>query len=158
MTAPIRAKLKTIIAIKARSRRREDQADRPPLGSKVPEGGIDPLPRLDQSLLCSAVSKYLGHFPKGLIEFHILIDALDCPALGHPATVRAAAGMVALTTANDVFLDAIQGGPKIFASVAIINRSPESLAGVDLDILSSTEYSFAPSPAQRRANDITPCL
>jgi hypothetical protein len=47
-------------------------------------------------LLCSAVSKYLGHFPEGLVEFHILIDALDCPALGHPATVRATAGTVAL--------------------------------------------------------------
>jgi hypothetical protein len=40
----------------------------------------------------------------------------------------------------------------------IMNRSPESLAGVDLDILSSTEYSFAPSAAQRPANDITPYL
>jgi hypothetical protein len=50
-------------------------------------------------LLCCAVSKYLGHFPEGLVEFHILIDALDCPALGHPATVRATAGTVALTTA-----------------------------------------------------------
>jgi hypothetical protein len=59
-------------------------------------------------LLCSAVSKYLGHFPEGLVEFHILIDALDCPALGHPATVRATAGTVALTTANDVFLDTVQ--------------------------------------------------
>ena len=56
-------------------------------------------------LSCSAVSKYLGHFPKGLVEFHILIDALDCPALGHSVTVRAATGTVALTTANDVFLD-----------------------------------------------------
>ena len=43
-------------------------------------------------LLCSAVSKYLGHFPEGPVEFHILMDALDCPALGHPATVEAAAG------------------------------------------------------------------
>jgi hypothetical protein len=51
-------------------------------------GGFDPLPRLDESLLCSAVSKYLGHFPEGLIEFHILIDALDCPALGHPARAK----------------------------------------------------------------------
>jgi len=64
-----------------------------------------------------------------------------------------------LTTANDVFLDTVQRDKKIFGSVAIImNRSPESLAGVDLDILSSTEYSFAPSPAQHRANDITPYL
>ena len=23
-------------------------------------------------------------FPEGLVEFHILIDALDCPAFGHP--------------------------------------------------------------------------
>jgi hypothetical protein len=65
------------------------------------------------------VSKYLGHFPEGLVEFHILIDALDCPALGHPATVRAAAGTVALTPANDVFLDTVQSGPKIFGSVSI---------------------------------------
>src|SRR3981081_3072944 len=70
-------------------------------------------------LLCSAVSKYLGHFPQGLVEFHVLIDALDCPALGHLATVRPAAGTVALTTANDVFLDAVQRDKKIFGSVSI---------------------------------------
>src|SRR6202011_5399763 len=70
-------------------------------------------------LLCSAVSKYLGHFPEGLVKFHILINALDCPALGHPATVRATPGTVALTTANDVFLDTVQRGPKIFGSVSI---------------------------------------
>src|ERR1700733_8057537 len=76
-------------------------------------------------LLCSAVSKYLGHFPEGLIEFHILIDALDCPALGHPATVRAAAGTVTLTTANDVLLDAVQRGPEIFGSISITSRIKE---------------------------------
>ena len=65
------------------------------------------------------VSKYLGHFPEGLVEFHILIDALDCPALGHPAAVRATAGTVALTTANDVFLDTVQRDKKIFGSVSI---------------------------------------
>jgi hypothetical protein len=81
--------------------------------------GIGRLPRWMNFLLCSAVSKYLGHFPEGLIEFHILIDTLDCPALGHPATVRAAAGTVALTTANDVFLDAVQRDKKIFGSVSI---------------------------------------
>jgi hypothetical protein len=43
--------------------------------------------------------------PEGFVEFHILINALDCPALGHPATVRAAARVVALTAANDVFLN-----------------------------------------------------
>jgi hypothetical protein len=48
-----------------------------------------------------------------------LIDALNCPALGHPATVRAAAGTVALTTANDVFLDTVQRDKKIFGSVSI---------------------------------------
>jgi hypothetical protein len=74
---------------------------------------------LDESLLCSALSKHLGHFPESLIEFHILIDALDCSALGHPATVRAAAGTVALTTANDVFLDTVQRDKKIFGSVSI---------------------------------------
>src|SRR5580700_7616214 len=70
-------------------------------------------------LLRCAVSKYLGHFPEGLVELHILIDALDCPALGHPATVRAAAGTVTLTTANDVLLDAVQRDKKIFGSVSI---------------------------------------
>src|ERR1700677_1720576 len=88
-------------------------------------GRVDPLPRLDESLLCSGVSKHLGHFPEGLVEFHILIDALDCPALGHPATVRAAAGAVALTTANDVFLDTVQRGPKIFGSVSITSWTKE---------------------------------
>src|ERR1700739_1739093 len=70
-------------------------------------------------LLWSAVSKYLGHFPEGLVEFLILIDALDCPALGHPATVRATARTVTLTTANDVLLDAVQRGPEIFRSISI---------------------------------------
>jgi hypothetical protein len=98
-------------------------------------------------------------FTRGLVEFHILIDALDCPALGHPATVRTTAEAVALTTANDVFLDTVQRDKKIFGSVAIImNRSPESLAGVAPDILSSTEDSFAPTAGRRPANDITPYL
>src|SRR5260221_9095584 len=39
-------------------------------GSKVSGEGFDPLPRFDESLLCSAVSKYLGHFPESLVEFH----------------------------------------------------------------------------------------
>jgi hypothetical protein len=65
------------------------------------------------------VPKYLGHFPESLVEFHILIDAPDCPALGHPATIRAAAETVTLTTANNVFLDAVQRGPKILGSVSI---------------------------------------
>jgi hypothetical protein len=29
-----------------------------------------------------SISQYLGHFPEGLVEFHILIDVLDCLALG----------------------------------------------------------------------------
>src|SRR4029077_15236644 len=70
-------------------------------------------------LLCCAVSKYLVAVPEGLIEFHILIDALDCPALGHPATVRAAAGTVALTTADDVFLNTVQRDKKVFGSISI---------------------------------------
>jgi hypothetical protein len=84
-------------------------------------GRVLSAPPLDESLLCSTVSKYLGPFPEGLIEFHILIDALDCPALGHPATIRAAAGTVALTTANDVFLDTVQRDKKIFGSVSIMS-------------------------------------
>jgi hypothetical protein len=93
--------------------------------------GFDPLPPLDESLLCSAVSKYLGHLPEGLIEFHILIDALDCPALRYPATIRAAARTVTLTTANDVLLDAVQRDKKIFGSVSITSwiRGMEGLTG-----------------------------
>jgi hypothetical protein len=88
-------------------------------GSKVPGEGLGPLPRWMEFLLRCAVSKYLGHFPEGLIEFHILIDALDCPALGHPTTIWATARTVTLTTANDVLLDAVQRGPEIFGSVSI---------------------------------------
>src|SRR5580692_7735374 len=88
-------------------------------GDGAKSSGGEPLPRWLNFLLCSAVSKYHGHFPKGLIEFHILIDALDCPALGYPATVRAAARTVTLTTANDVLLDAVQRDKKIFGSVSI---------------------------------------
>jgi len=61
-------------------------------GSELSGEGLIRSPVWMNFLLCSAVSKYLGHFPEGLVEFHILIDALDCPAVGHPATVRAAAG------------------------------------------------------------------
>jgi hypothetical protein len=43
--------------------------------------------------------------PECLVELHILINAVDCSALWHPATVRAAARVVALTASNDVFLD-----------------------------------------------------
>ena len=67
-------------------------------GSKVivGKGLIRFSPFANESLLCSAVSKHLGHFSEGSVEFHILlIDALDCPALGHPATVREAAGTIA---------------------------------------------------------------
>ena len=88
-------------------------------GSKVSGEGLIRSPVWVSFLLCSAVSKYLGHFPECLVEFHILIDALECPALGHPATIRAAAGPVALTTANDVFLDTVERGPEIFGSISI---------------------------------------
>jgi len=50
-------------------------------------------------------AKNLGHLPEGFVEFHVLINAFDCSALGHPATVRAAARVVALTATNDVFLN-----------------------------------------------------
>jgi hypothetical protein len=53
-------------------------------------------------LLCSACAKHLGHLPEGFVEFHILINAFDCPALGHPATVWTEARVVALTATNDV--------------------------------------------------------
>src|SRR5258708_33913149 len=71
------------------------------------------------SLLCSGVSKYLGHFPEGLVELHILIDALDCPALGHPATVRATAGMGAPTPPKAVFLAPVQHDKKTVGSPSI---------------------------------------
>src|ERR1700761_2751964 len=43
-------------------------------GSKVPMEGLIRSPGWMNFLLCSAISKYLGHFPEGLIEFHILIS------------------------------------------------------------------------------------
>jgi len=44
------------------------------------------------NLYCAApFSKHLGHFPEGLVEFSISSSMpLIAPALGHPATVRAA--------------------------------------------------------------------
>ena len=50
---------------------------------------------------------------------HECSDAAMTVFGGHPATVRAAARTVALTTANDVFLDTVQPGTKIFGSVSI---------------------------------------
>ena len=68
------------------------------------------------------------HRPRGLVvsyRYAVLIDALDCPALGHPATIRAAARTVTLTTPNDVFLDAVQRDKKIFGSVSITSWTKE---------------------------------
>jgi hypothetical protein len=76
-------------------------------------------------LLCFACAKYLGHLPEGFVEFHILINAFDCPALGHAPTMQAAARVVALTATNDVFLNRIQRGPKIHSIVSVASGIEE---------------------------------
>jgi hypothetical protein len=43
--------------------------------------------------------------PEGLVELEIFIDAFDSSALGHPAPVGPAARVVALTAADNVFLN-----------------------------------------------------
>jgi hypothetical protein len=48
-----------------------------------------------------------------------------CGIRQNQATVRATAGTVALTTANDVFLDTVQRGPKVFGSVSITSWTKE---------------------------------
>jgi hypothetical protein len=55
----------------------------------VPGVRVAPPIPLKRILLHSARAKHLGHLPKGFVEFHILIDAFDCPTLWasgyHPA-------------------------------------------------------------------------
>ena len=85
--------------------------------------GVYPSPTVtDCSLLRSARAENLGHLPECLVELHILINAVDCSALWHPATVRAAARVVALTASNDVFLNRVKGGPKILGFVSVASR------------------------------------
>jgi len=64
--------------------------------------------------MCSAVSKYLGHFSRGpVLSFHI--SAL--PVIAHALEHRyrpGDGGTVALTTANDVFLTQFNVVSKIF--------------------------------------------
>ena len=62
-------------------------------------------PPFSIELLCRTVAKRFGHFPKGLVKFHILVDALDCPGLRHPATIWAEPGRVTLAAPDDVLLD-----------------------------------------------------
>ena len=72
-----------------------------------------------------------GHVPEGFVEPEIFIDAFDRPTLVHPAPVGSAARMVALTATDKVFLNCIQGGPKILCSVSKASRirSIEGLTG-----------------------------
>jgi len=78
--------------------------------------------------------KYLGHLPEGFVEFHILINAFDCPALGHAPTMRAAARVVALAATNDVFLNLIQRGPKILSIVSVASGI-EKHRGIDRGLI-----------------------
>jgi len=48
-----------------------------------------------------------GHVPEGFVEPQIFVDAFDGPTLGHPASAGQAARVVALTTADSVFLNCI---------------------------------------------------
>jgi hypothetical protein len=54
------------------------------------------------------------------------------PALGQPAIVRAAAGTVTLTTANDVFLDTVQRDKKILGCLIEIRWKVPSEATMPL--------------------------
>jgi len=49
------------------------------------------------------------HVPECFVEFEIFIDAFDSSALGHPASVGSAARVVALTAAENVFLNRVEG-------------------------------------------------
>jgi hypothetical protein len=55
--------------------------------------------------LCSARAKYIGYLTEGFVEFHILINAFDCPALGYAPTMLSPARVVALAATNDVCLN-----------------------------------------------------
>jgi hypothetical protein len=66
-----------------------------------------------------------GHVPEGFVEPDIFIDAFDGPALGHPAAVGPAARVVALTAADNILLDRVQGSPKILCSVSKASRIEE---------------------------------
>jgi hypothetical protein len=57
--------------------------------------------------LDSLVSKDFSHLPEGFIELEIFIDPFDASALGHPASIRSAARVVALTAADKVFLNRV---------------------------------------------------
>src|SRR5260221_12435422 len=65
-------------------------------GSELSGEGLIRSPVWMNFLLGSAVSKYLGYFPDGLVEFHVFIDTLYCPALGLPVTCRPTTGLVRL--------------------------------------------------------------
>ena len=58
-----------------------------------------------------------GHVPEGFVELEIFIDAFDSSALGHPASVRPAARVVALTAADNVLLN-------LCAASRYVERSP----------------------------------
>src|SRR5258707_2096131 len=69
--------------------------------------------------------EYFGHLPEGFVEPEIFIDAFDRPTLVHPAPVGSAGRVIALTATDKVFLNRIQGGPKISCSVSKASRIEE---------------------------------
>src|SRR5258707_10947089 len=66
-----------------------------------------------------------GHVPEGFVEPEIFVDAFDGPTLGHPASAGQAARPVALTATDYVFLNRVQGGPKIPGPVSEASRIEE---------------------------------
>src|SRR5580700_10278426 len=80
----------TSFCAKLRRIRQEAKILHSEFGSEVRGEVLIRSPLWNDWLFCFAVSKTLGHFPEGFVELHILIDALDGPGLGHPATVRTA--------------------------------------------------------------------
>src|ERR1700736_2169259 len=66
-----------------------------------------------------------GHVPEGFVEPEIFIYAFDRPTLVHPAPVGSAARLVALTATDKVFLNRVQGGPKILCPVSKASRIEE---------------------------------
>jgi hypothetical protein len=79
-----------------------------------------------------------SHVPEGFVELEIFIDAFDSSALGHPVPVRPAARVVALTAADNVFLNRVQGSPKISCSVSKASRIEEH-RGADRAFLGSSQ-------------------
>jgi hypothetical protein len=63
-----------------------------------------------------------GHAPEGLVQLDIFIDACDGSALGHSAPVWPATRVVALTTADNVFLN-LCGAQHYWTVFKVVQRS-----------------------------------